>query len=51
MMAVMITYLKTDKVEKTKNGTKNSGSKLDKGYVEHKAAKMMKRSKSIENRQ
>jgi ATPase components of ABC transporters with duplicated ATPase domains len=38
-------------VEKSKNGTKNSGSKLDKGYVGHKAAKMMKRSKSIENRQ
>ncbi|MCB8818147.1 Lsa family ABC-F type ribosomal protection protein [Desulfosporosinus shakirovi] len=38
-------------VEKTKKGTKNSGSKLDKGYVGHKAAKMMKRSKSIENRQ
>lgn len=38
------------KVEKTKNGSRNSGSKLDKGYVGHKAAKMMKRSKSIENR-
>ena len=38
-------------VEKTKKGTKNSGSKLDKGYVGHKAAKMMKRSKSIEKRQ
>ncbi|QMV39799.1 Lsa family ABC-F type ribosomal protection protein [Cohnella cholangitidis] len=38
-------------VEKTKNGTLNSGSKVDKGYVGHKAAKMMKRSKSIENRQ
>lgn len=38
-------------VEKTKNGTKNSGSKVDKGYVGHKAAKMMKRSKSIEQRQ
>ncbi|MNM42360.1 putative ABC transporter ATP-binding protein YjjK [compost metagenome] len=38
-------------VEKTKNGTRNSGSKLDKGYVGHKAAKMMKRSKSIEQRQ
>ncbi|ODA40995.1 ribosomal protection-like ABC-F family protein [Desulfosporosinus sp. BG] len=37
-------------VEKTKNGTRNSGSKLDKGYVGHKAAKMMKRSKSIESR-
>ncbi|WP_138755375.1 ribosomal protection-like ABC-F family protein [Paenibacillus sinopodophylli] len=38
-------------VEKSKNGTRNSGSKLDKGYVGHKAAKMMKRSKSLENRQ
>lgn len=38
-------------VEKTKNGTRNSGSKIDKGYVGHKAAKMMKRSKSIEQRQ
>ncbi|MDF2926181.1 MAG: Lsa family type ribosomal protection protein [Paenibacillaceae bacterium] len=37
-------------VEKTKNGTTNSGSKVDKGYVGHKAAKMMKRSKSLENR-
>lgn len=40
----------SQEVEKTKNGTRNSGSKLDKGYVGHKAAKMMKRSKSIENR-
>ncbi|ACV62470.1 ABC transporter related [Desulfofarcimen acetoxidans DSM 771] len=38
-------------VEKTKKGTKNSGSKVDKGYIGHKAAKMMKRSKSIETRQ
>lgn len=38
-------------VESTKNGTRNSGSKLDKGYVGHKAAKMMKRSKAIEQRQ
>lgn len=38
-------------VEKSKNGTKNSGSKLDKGYVGHKAAKLMKRSKTIEARQ
>ncbi|WP_433942824.1 ribosomal protection-like ABC-F family protein [Paenibacillus sp. SN-8-1] len=38
-------------VEKTKNGTRNSGSKVDKGYVGHKAAKMMKRSKNLENRQ
>jgi len=41
----------SDEVEKSKNGTRNSGSKLDKGYVGHKAAKMMKRSKSIEQRQ
>lgn len=38
-------------VEKSKNGTRNSGSKVDKGYVGHKAAKMMKRSKTLENRQ
>ncbi|QDX94516.1 Lsa family ABC-F type ribosomal protection protein [Brevibacillus laterosporus] len=38
-------------VEKTKNGTRNSGSKVDKGYIGHKAAKMMKRSKVIEQRQ
>lgn len=38
-------------VEKTKNGTRNSGSKVDKGYIGHKAAKMMKRSKTIEQRQ
>lgn len=41
----------SDKVEKTKNGTKNSGSKPDKGYIGHKAAKMMKRAKAIEARQ
>lgn len=38
-------------VEKTKNGTRISGIKADKGYVGHKAAKMMKRSKNIEARQ
>ncbi|MGO4528212.1 ribosomal protection-like ABC-F family protein [Paenibacillus sp. 2TAF8] len=38
-------------VEKSKNGTRNSGSKVDKGYIGHKAAKMMKRSKHIEQRQ
>ncbi|MCC3371502.1 ribosomal protection-like ABC-F family protein [Cohnella sp. REN36] len=41
----------SDEVEKTKNGTRNSGSKVDKGYIGHKSAKMMKRSKSIEQRQ
>lgn len=40
----------SDKVESTKNGTTHSGSKLDKGYVGHKAAKLMKRAKSQENR-
>ena len=38
-------------VEKTKYATKNSGLKPDRGYIGHKAAKMMKRSKSIMNRQ
>lgn len=38
-------------VEKSKNGSLNSGLKVDKGYVGHKAAKMMKRSKSIQQRQ
>lgn len=41
----------SDKVEKTKFGTRNSGLKPDKGYIGHKSAKMMKRSKSIEARQ
>ncbi|MGG4092302.1 Lsa family ABC-F type ribosomal protection protein [Paenibacillus sp. FSL W8-0187] len=41
----------SDQVEKSKNGTRNSGSKVDKGYIGHKAAKMMKRSKNLEQRQ
>lgn len=41
----------SDQVEKTKLGTRNSGSKPDKGYIGHKSAKMMKRAKSIETRQ
>jgi lincosamide and streptogramin A transport system ATP-binding/permease protein len=41
----------SDSVESSKNGTTNSGSKLDKGYVGHKAAKMMKCAKNIESRQ
>ncbi len=41
----------SDAVEKSKNGTVNSGSKVDKGYIGHKAAKMMKRAKSMEHRQ
>jgi lincosamide and streptogramin A transport system ATP-binding/permease protein len=41
----------SDKVEKTKFRTTNSGVKPDKGYIGHKAAKMMQRSKSYEKRQ
>ncbi len=37
-------------IEKTKYNTKNSGLRPDRGYIGHKAAKMMKRSKSIEKR-
>lgn len=38
------------KVEKTKWGSRISGIKPDKGYLGHKAAKMMSRSKAIEAR-
>lgn len=41
----------SDKVEKTKLGTRNSGLRPDRGYLGHKAEKMMKRSKAIEARQ
>lgn len=41
----------SDKVEKTKLGTKDSGLRPDRGYIGHKSAKMMKRSKAIESRQ
>lgn len=40
----------SDKVEKTKYGTTNSGSSIDKGYIGHQAAKMMKKSKVMEKR-
>ncbi len=40
----------SDKTEKAKKGTLNSGIKPDRGFIGHKAAKMMKRSKSIEAR-
>lgn len=39
-----------DDVEQTKYDTKNSGLRPDRGFVGHKAAKMMKRSKNIESR-
>jgi lincosamide and streptogramin A transport system ATP-binding/permease protein len=38
----------SDIVEKTKYGTRNSGLRPDRGYVGHKSAKMMKRSKNAE---
>ena len=41
----------SDKVESTKNGTLLSGIKPDKGYIGHKAEKMMRRSKALEVRQ
>ncbi len=41
----------SNKAEKGKYGIQSSGLKADRGYVGHKAAKMMKRSKVIENRQ
>lgn len=40
----------SDKVEKTKYNTTNSGSKVDRGYIGHQAAKMMKKSKVMEKR-
>ena len=41
----------SDRVERSKYGSENSGLKVDRGFVGHKSAKMMKRSKSLENRQ
>lgn len=42
----------SDKVERSKFGVNSSGEKaVDRGFVGHKAAKMMKRSKTIEARQ
>ncbi len=40
----------SDKVEKSKYNTTNSGSSIDRGYVGHQAAKMMKKSKVMEKR-
>lgn len=40
----------SDKIERTKRGTKNSGLRPDRGYIGHKSAKMMARSKAIEER-
>ncbi|MEA5060641.1 MAG: ATP-binding cassette domain-containing protein [Candidatus Pelethousia sp.] len=40
----------SDKVEASKQGTRNSGLRPDKGYIGHKSAKMMQRAQSIEAR-
>lgn len=41
----------SDRIESSKFGGDHSGSKIDRGFVGHKSAKMMKRAKSIEERQ
>lgn len=41
----------SDTVEKTKYATRNSGLRPDRGYIGHKAQKMMKRAKALETRQ
>ena len=40
----------SDQTEAGKYGSTNSGLRVDRGYVGHKAAKMMKRSKALERR-
>ena len=40
----------SNKIEKTKYNTTNSGSKGDRGYIGHQSAKMMKKSKVMEKR-
>ena len=41
----------SQEVERSKYAAKNESKPADRGFIGHKAAKMMKRSKSIENRQ
>ncbi|MDE6937293.1 MAG: ABC-F type ribosomal protection protein [Lachnospiraceae bacterium] len=41
----------SDQVEKSKKGQRVAGLRPDRGYIGHKAAKMMKRAKVLENRQ
>lgn len=41
----------SDQVEASKKGARNGDSKPDRGYIGHKAAKMMQRSKTLEQRQ
>lgn len=40
----------SDRVEATKKGTRSGGLRPDRGYIGHKAAKMMKRAKTIDDR-
>lgn len=40
----------SDKIEKSKYNTTNSGSSIDRGYIGHQSAKMMKKSKVMERR-
>lgn len=40
----------SDKIEKSKYNATNSGSSIDRGYVGHQSAKMMKKSKVMEKR-
>ena len=40
----------SDQVEAAKKGTRTAGLRPDRGYIGHKSAKMMQRSKSIEDR-
>ena len=49
-MAAKRTANWSDRAEKAKKGERNSGLRPDRGFLGHKAAKMMQRSKSIENR-
>ena len=44
------TSMWADRIEASKNGTRNSGLRPDRGYIGHKSAKMMKRAKSAEAR-
>ena len=41
----------SDKVERSKYGGENSGLKVDRGFVGHRSAKLMKRAKGLESRQ
>lgn len=40
----------SDRLERTKLGSRNSGLRPDRGFIGHKSAKMMKRAKTIEAR-